>query len=300
MSERSTDTNGESDSASPAVELSVHIEASPDTVWGILSTAERFSTWMGGQVAFETRAGSPYRAVFAQFHMVLAGEVLEFDDLQRRFVLSWGIESGPQAETMPAGSSRVEFRVADGQGGAHVDVRHSGFLSARTAREHEDGWRFHLGRLALFANKADLAAGLARALPAWWAAWNEPDKAARLKSLRSCLRPRCRIPRRLGGGARPRPPQPAHRQLPSLHARLADRAHGRCARLSWRGAGGVAFQWPWRGHPGGVQPCARRLRWHPSAGRGIPGRALIANSRTPTADRRLATRSPCAHPLRAP
>ena len=189
MSERSTDTNGESDSASPAVELSVHIEASPDTVWGILSTAERFSTWMGGQVAFETRAGSPYRAVFAQFHMVLAGEVLAFDDLQRRFVLSWGIESGPQAETMPAGSSRVEFRVADGQGGAHVDVRHSGFLSARTAREHEDGWRFHLGRLALFANKADLAAGLARALPAWWAAWNEPDEAARLKSLRSCCAP---------------------------------------------------------------------------------------------------------------
>ena len=186
MSERSADANRGSDSAPRGVELSVHIEASPETVWGIVSTAERFSAWMGGQATFEARVGSPYRAVFAEYGMVLAGEVLEFDDLQRRFALSWGIESGPQAETMPAASSRVEFRVTDGQGGAHVDLRHSGFLSGRTAREHEDGWRFHLGRLALAANRTDLAAGLARALPAWWAAWNEPDEAARLQSLQAC------------------------------------------------------------------------------------------------------------------
>ena len=189
MTERSAGANQGSDSASPAVELSVHIEASPETVWGILTTPERFSVWMGGQATFETRVGSPYRAVFAQYQMVLGGEVLEFDELERRFALSWGIESGPQAETMPAGSSRVEFRVADGQGGAHVEVRHSGFLAARTAREHEEGWRFHLGRLSLSANRTDLAAGLARALPAWWAAWNEPDEAARLRSLRACCAP---------------------------------------------------------------------------------------------------------------
>ena len=189
MSEPSADANPGSGAASPAVELSVHIEASPDTVWGILTTPERFSAWMGGQVTFETRVGSPYRAEFPQYRMVLSGEVLAFDDLGRRFALSWGIESGPRAETMPASSSRVEFRVADGQGGAHVEVRHGGFLAAQTAREHEEGWRFHLGRLSLSANRTDLAAGLGRALPAWWAAWNEPDEAARLTSLRACCAP---------------------------------------------------------------------------------------------------------------
>ena len=189
MSEPSKDAIREGDTASRTVELSVHIEASPDTVWGILSTPERYSAWMGGQVTFETRAGSPYRAVFAQYHTVLAGEVLEFDDRRRRFVLTWGIESGPQAETMPAGSSRVEFHVADGQGGAQVELRHSGFLSERTAREHDDGWRFHLGRLALSANRTDLAAGLARTLPAWWTAWNEPDETARLQALRASCSP---------------------------------------------------------------------------------------------------------------
>lgn len=189
MSEPNADAHKRSDSTPPAVELSIHIEASPETVWSILTVPEHYSAWMGGQVTFETRVGSPYRALFPQYQLVLVGEVLEFDDLQRRFVLSWGIESGPQAETMPAASSRVEYQVTAGQGGAHVEVRHSGFLTARTAREHEEGWRFHLGRLSLSANRTDLSAGLARALPAWWAAWNEPDEAARLKSLQACCAP---------------------------------------------------------------------------------------------------------------
>ena len=189
MSEHNVAAHQERDSASRAVELSIHVEASPETVWDILTVPERFSAWMGGQATFETRVGSAYRALFPQYGLVLAGEVLEFDDLERRFALSWGIESGPQADTMPAASSRVAFRVSDGQGGAHAEVRHSGFLADRTAREHEEGWRFHLGRLSLSANRTDLSAGLARAMPAWWTAWNEPDEAARLKSLRACCAP---------------------------------------------------------------------------------------------------------------
>ncbi len=189
MSERKAEADRGRDSAPPAVELSIHVEASAATVWEIFTVPERFSAWMGGQATFEPRVGSPYRALFPQYGLALAGEVLEFDEPRRRFALSWGIESGPQAETMPATSSRVEFAVADGQGGAHAEVRHSGFLAARTAREHEDGWRFHLGRLALSANRTDLGAGLARALPAWWAAWNEPDEATRLASLRACCAP---------------------------------------------------------------------------------------------------------------
>ncbi len=189
MSQHGAEADPEGGSPPPPIQLSIHIEASPATIWDILTTPERFSAWMGGRATFETRAGGPYRALFPQYGLVLAGEVLEFDDPRRRFALSWGIESGPGASAMPAGSSRVEFRVADGQGGAHVEVRHDGFLAARTAREHEDGWRFHLGRLGLLANRADLAAGLARALPAWWAAWNEPDEAARMESLRACCAP---------------------------------------------------------------------------------------------------------------
>ena len=54
------------------------------------------------------------------------------------------------------------------------------------AQEHQGGWGFHLGRMALFANRADLQRGLERTLPGWFAAWSEPDDAARLETLRRC------------------------------------------------------------------------------------------------------------------
>ena len=41
------------------------------------------------------------------------------------------------------------------------------------------------GSDGLFANRADLEAGLARTLPAWFAAWNETDDTARMEALRS-------------------------------------------------------------------------------------------------------------------
>ena len=67
----------------PLVELSLDIEASPETVWGILTTPELFSVWMNGKVEFEPRTGSPFRAEFPHIQTVIAGEVVTLDVLQR-------------------------------------------------------------------------------------------------------------------------------------------------------------------------------------------------------------------------
>lgn len=167
------------------VELSFPIAASADTVWKILTDPARFSAWMQGEVTFEARPGSPFRAAFPDFGIVMAGEIRAVDADARRFALTWGAESGPQAKEYPAGSSLLSFEVHAEGAGSRVEIRHTGLPSAR-ARDQEGGWRFQLSRLDLTANRIDLTAGLDRTLPEWIAAWNEQDEGTRMTALRRC------------------------------------------------------------------------------------------------------------------
>ena len=180
-----TDTDRGDDGHSVVVELSLDIEARAETVWSMLSTSEGFSALMQGQVTFEARAGSPFRAEFPNFGTVISGDIVGCDGEARHMALTWGSELGPQAADFPAASSLVEFRVQATESGCRVDLRHSGFPSARFAHEHDAGWRFHLGRLALDANRADLARGLQRTLAGWFTAWNDPDEDTRIATLRA-------------------------------------------------------------------------------------------------------------------
>lgn len=179
-------TSDEHGTGAAEVVVSIEIEARADTAWDILASPERFSAWMGGQASFECVPGSSFRVEFPQHGTVIAGEVTDFEAQARRLALTWGSESGPQADAVPAGSTRVEFRVRPDGDCCRVDLRHDGFASAQSAAEYEAGWRFHLGRLDLTANRADLSAGLKRTLVDWFAAWNESDDEARLAALRRC------------------------------------------------------------------------------------------------------------------
>ena len=178
--------NGESHGTAPKVEIAAPIAASADTVWGMVSTPEGFSGWMEGGVSFEPRAGSPFRAEFPAYGIVLGGEIVDADANARRIALTWGVESGPDADAFPAGSSLVELKVrADGPA-CRIELLHTGLRSPEAAAEQESGWRFQLAKLDLKANRADLAAGLGRTLPDWLAAWNEHDGEARIAALGRC------------------------------------------------------------------------------------------------------------------
>jgi len=170
----------------PLVDLTREIAASPETVWSILTNPESFSAWMDGIVTFEPAVGSPFRAEFPNFHTVISGEVVSLDNEELHLGMTWGVESGAHAEVLPAGSSLVEFRVRHADGGCTVEVRHSQLPSEEAARQQKDGWTFHLSRMALRANRADLEVGLERSLAGWFAAWNEQDGEARLETLRAC------------------------------------------------------------------------------------------------------------------
>jgi len=96
------------------------------------------------------------------------------------------VEAGPQADIFPAGCSLVEFQVHEADVGCRVELKHSQLPSAALARDNEEGWRFQLNRMALVANRAELETSLSHRLSGWFSAWNEPDEAKRLKTLREC------------------------------------------------------------------------------------------------------------------
>lgn len=170
----------------PLVDLARDIEASPETVWKILTTPELFSIWMDGDVQFQNQVGSPFRAEFPNFQIVMAGNVVHLNPEARHLGVTWGMETGPHADSLPAGSSLVEFRVHEAGGGCRVELTHSQLPSEAAAQEQEGGWTFHLSRMAVYANRSDLGVGLARTLEGWFTAWNEPDDARRLEALRAC------------------------------------------------------------------------------------------------------------------
>lgn len=168
------------------LEVSTLIEARPETVFAILSDPGRFSDWIGGTATFEPRAESPLQIRFPQFETVIEGRVLEVVEGER-IAFSWGVSEGRQATLMPAGSTRVEIRLEPVEEGTRVTLAHSGLPSDEEATRHEAGWRFHLSRLSLFANRADLQRALGPTLQAWFEAWNEPEVERRTRLLgRAC------------------------------------------------------------------------------------------------------------------
>lgn len=167
----------------PTVEVSNRIAARPKTLWRIITNSVQFSAWMDGEVTFDSRPRSPFRAEFPNHGIVISGEIRSVAPDARRLTLTWGIESGPQADEYPAGSSLVEIQVRPDGPGSRLDLRHTGLPSEEAARRQDGGWRFQLSRLDLMANRIDLSAGLERTLPVWVAAWNAQDPEERIASL---------------------------------------------------------------------------------------------------------------------
>ncbi len=174
----------ESATTNDEVRVSTLIRASRGTVFGILSDPGRFSEWIQGEAEFRPEVGSPFRVRFQQFETVVEGEVVEIVP-DRRMVLSWGVAEGGQSAWFPAGSSRVEIDLAEDPEGTRLTLRHSG-LPEREVPPHQGGWRFHVSRLDLKANRAELRDLLPARLASWCEAWQESDADRRGELLQSC------------------------------------------------------------------------------------------------------------------
>lgn len=164
--------------AGEAVVVTTDVEASPETVFAFVSDPQRMMQWLGAAVEMDARIGGSLRIRFDRFGTLVQGEVVEIAP-PRRVVFTWGVAEGPQAASLPPGSTRVVIELEPIASGTRVTLRHEGLPDEKERREHEGGWRYYAGQLALLSVRVARGPRIEAAVDAFVAAWNERDAAAR-------------------------------------------------------------------------------------------------------------------------
>lgn len=126
----------------------VDIAAPPETVFAYLTTDAGLTAWMGQHAALDPSPGGRF-AVDIAGHPV-RGEFVVVDP-PHRVVVTWGFVG---SDTLPAGSSTVEFRLTRTAEGTRLDLCHAD-LPDTEVRGHADGWGNFLPRLAVAGTGRD-------------------------------------------------------------------------------------------------------------------------------------------------
>ena len=119
---------------------SIDIEAPPDVVFAHLVTPEGMVAWIGQHADLDARPGGVF-AVDIEGTPV-RGSYLEVDP-PHKVIVSWGVLGN---EDLPAGSSRVEFRLTPTATGTRLDLSHTELPDAEQPK-HAAGWTHFLDRL---------------------------------------------------------------------------------------------------------------------------------------------------------
>jgi uncharacterized protein YndB with AHSA1/START domain len=120
---------------------SIDIEAPPEVVFAHLVTTDGMLAWMGQRAELDATPGGTF-SVDIDGNPV-RGEYLEVDP-PHTVVVSWGLLG---SERLPAGSTRVEFRLHPTPTGTRLDLVHTD-LPEEEVPPHAAGWSNLLASLA--------------------------------------------------------------------------------------------------------------------------------------------------------
>ena len=132
------------------VEVSIRIEARPETVFRYFVDPVRMRAWMGVAADLDPRPGGELR-VNVNGADVALGEYVEVVPPER-IVWTWGWEG---SDTVPAGSSTVEVTLEPDGEATVVHLRHSGLPDDDARDNHRKGWTHYTARLAIAATGGD-------------------------------------------------------------------------------------------------------------------------------------------------
>jgi uncharacterized protein YndB with AHSA1/START domain len=143
-----------------AVEVSVHLAATPGDVFRYFTDPVRYVQWMGSEAELEPVPGGTYRVRMPDGFRA-AGTFLQIDP-PHRLVFTWGFADADAAQRskheqaeassgnpMPAGSTRVTVTLDAADGGTRLTLRHDDLPNDELRDGHRVAWQTYLPRLAL-------------------------------------------------------------------------------------------------------------------------------------------------------
>ena len=124
------------------IERVITIDASPETVFRLLTDPVQYVRWKGSLAELEPRRGGGFRVEFGSAKDIAAGKYVEVVR-DRRVVFTWGWEGN---EMVPPGSSTVEIDLQPMGSGTRLRLVHRG-LPQEAIASHTEGWDYFLPRL---------------------------------------------------------------------------------------------------------------------------------------------------------
>ena len=142
-----------------SIERELHIDASPEVVFAVVSDPRHVREWWPDEADFVAEPGGEGRIGFAQGDDVLVWERLTVVDAEppRRFSFRWTHAEGVAAG--PGNSFLVVFELEPAGSGTRLRMTETGFrergwddaLVAAHHADHVSGWDHFLARLPAYA-----------------------------------------------------------------------------------------------------------------------------------------------------
>jgi uncharacterized protein YndB with AHSA1/START domain len=145
-----------------SIEREIHIDASPEVVFEVVSRPEHLSQWWPDEVELGPGAGSVGSLVFgdrASGEATVVPITVVAAEPPRRFVFRW-INPADEPATA-ANSLLVTFELVPSGEGTLLRLTETGFreqgwelaVLEECYRDHSSGWDFHLARLAPYVDR---------------------------------------------------------------------------------------------------------------------------------------------------
>ncbi|MFC5910159.1 SRPBCC family protein [Streptacidiphilus monticola] len=143
-----------------SIEREIHIEASPEVVYEVISTPEHLREWWPDEAEFESVVGGTGQVVFGEKGSADAQvsplTVVEADP-PKRFAIRWVYDEDEAAS--PTNSLLVTFDLVPTDTGTLLRFSEQGFrergweaaLLEEQYRDHVTGWDYFLPRLVAYA-----------------------------------------------------------------------------------------------------------------------------------------------------
>lgn len=133
----------EKDKDTFTIELDTYIEASPETIYSVLTDKEGLKDIMGCDIEGEIKVGSPIKFIWqmeegSDCTGINGGEVISLIP-NKLFSFTWG--DPDENRDLDWGSTLVEFIIEEEGSGSRVRFHHYKLPSDYEAGQHMGGWR---------------------------------------------------------------------------------------------------------------------------------------------------------------